>query len=183
MTVSVLHTERWSHLHVCGWLYQSYIQKQDLIYTSVDYCISPTYRKRISFTCLWMTVSVLHTETRSHLHVCGLLYQSYIQKQDLIYTSVDDCISHTRIEYMFWPSIFKPSTSQSLMQKTLHIRKVWSSSTKIFCMNDWPVDGPMVSAKQHKCCVKYKQPHKRNTVYPHITDVQVTEFCPFRNVG
>jgi len=47
----------------------------------------------------------------------------YIQKQDLIYTSVDDCISHTGIEYMFWPRIFKSSTSQSFMQKTLHIRK------------------------------------------------------------
>jgi len=72
-----------------------YIQKQDLMYTSVDDCISPTYRKMISFTCLWMTVSVLHTETRSHLHICGLLYQSYIQKEDLIYMSVDDCISPT----------------------------------------------------------------------------------------
>jgi len=62
-------------------------------------------------------------------------------QEDLIYTSVDDCISHTGTDYMFWPRIFKPSTSQSFMQKTLHIRKFCSSSTKIFCTNNWPVDG------------------------------------------
>jgi len=107
----------------------------------------------------------------------------YIQKQDLIYMSVDDCISHMGIDYMFWPRIFKPSTSQSFMQKTLCIRKFCTSSTQIFCTNAWPFDGLTVSAKQHKCCTQNKQPHKRNTVYPHITDVQVTEFGPFRNLG
>jgi hypothetical protein len=59
----------------------------------------------------------------------------YIQKQDLIYMSVDDSINHTGIDYMFWPRIFKPSTSQSFMQKTLRSRKLCSSSTQIFCMN------------------------------------------------
>jgi len=58
----------------------------------------------------------------------------YIQKQDPIYMSVDDCIIHTGIDYMFWPRIFKPSTSQSFMQKTSCIRKFCSSSTQIFCM-------------------------------------------------
>jgi hypothetical protein len=82
----------------------------------------------------------------------------YIQKQDLIYMSVDDCISHTGTDYMFWPRICKPSTSQSFMHKTLCIRKFCSSSIQIFCMNDCPVDGLIVSTKQLKFCIKNKQP-------------------------